>query len=110
MTNLQCNAENCANNKNNFCCRPDIQVGGPQACTNRQTYCANFIDAAENAPQNAIDHATPNTSLDIHCDAVNCTYNQDRACVAEHIDIMTAGTSSGQIKTECASFESKKQK
>lgn len=109
MTDLHCDVTNCGNNKQNFCCRPDIMVGGPRASASTQTYCANFIDAKEGGgtPQNAIDHESPNPSLDVHCEVTKCTYNQQRACSADHIDIRTTEVNNGQVKTECATFENR---
>lgn len=109
MTDLQCNVTNCGNNKQYFCCRPDIMVGGPRASASTQTYCANFIDAAHSSgmPQDAIDHDSPNPSLDVHCEVTKCTYNQQRACSADRIDIRTTEVNDGQVKTECATFENR---
>lgn len=107
MTNLHCEVNNCGNNKDNFCCRPDIRVGGPRSGASAQTFCANFVDARDSSgmPQNAIDQTSPNPSLDIHCEAEKCVYNQNRACSADTISIRTNRASNGQIKTECASFQ-----
>jgi hypothetical protein len=84
-------------------------VGGPRASASTQTYCANFIDARDSSgmPQNAIDQDSPNPSLDVHCEVTKCVYNQSRSCIARHIDIQTTEVSNGQIKTECATFESR---
>lgn len=107
MTKLHCDVTNCANNQNDFCCRPDIMVGGPQASVSNQTYCANFLDAASNAPRDAVDHSAPNTALDVHCEVEKCSYNQNRACNARHIDIRTTEVNNGQVKTECATFQTR---
>ncbi|MFU0832958.1 MAG: DUF1540 domain-containing protein [Oscillospiraceae bacterium] len=109
MTNLRCDVTNCASNKNHYCCRPDIMVGGPSASTSKQTYCANFVEAQScgSSGQNAVDHQTPNPSLDVHCEVTKCVYNQQRSCNAKHIDIRTINVNNGQVKTECATFESR---
>ncbi|WP_411676231.1 DUF1540 domain-containing protein [Caproicibacter sp.] len=109
MTNLHCDVTNCGNNKSKSCCRPDIMVGGPRASASTQTYCANFIDTEENRgiPKNAVDHQSPNPSLDIHCEVTKCVYNENRACSADRIDIRTTNVNNGQVKTECATFENR---
>jgi hypothetical protein len=109
MTDLYCSVAGCANNMERKCCRPDIMVGGPDANYAKQTYCANFLDRGEGAPKDAVDHESPNPSLDVHCEVTNCTYNRDRACDAEHIDIRTTQVRNGQIKTECATFRTETQ-
>lgn len=105
MTDLYCSVVNCANNQSELCCRPDIMVGGPDAWNAKQTYCANFLDKTEDAPRGAVDNESPNPTLDIHCEVTNCTYNQDRACNARHIDMRTTQVNGGQVKTECATFK-----
>lgn len=107
MTDLHCNATKCANNQSEFCCRPDIMVGGPNSCSAKQTYCANFLDENDIAPRDSVDSQSPNQALDIHCDVANCVYNQDRACNAEHVDISTTQVNGGQVKTACSTYKSK---
>ena len=104
MTNLSCCVSDCANNRCEKCCRPDIKVCGPDADNSVQTHCMNFQDRREDAPQDAVDSLSPNSSLEIHCDVANCEYNRNRSCEAEHIDIRTVEVNDGQIKTECATF------
>jgi hypothetical protein len=105
MTDLYCGVSACANNRNRLCCRPDIMVGGPDSVDAKQTYCANFLDRSEKHPKNSVDNRLPNPSLMVHCEVTNCTYNEDRACSADHIEIRTTQVNNGQIKTECATFE-----
>ena len=109
MTNLTCGVADCANNCERKCCRPDIMVGGPDAGNAKQTYCANFLDQSEGAAENAVDSTSPNPSLDIHCEVTDCSYNRDRACDAERVDIRTTQVNNGQIKTECATFKTNAQ-
>lgn len=105
MTDLYCGVSGCANNSERQCCRPDIMVGGPDSNHAKQTYCANFQDRSEGAAQDSIDNESPNPSLDIHCEVANCSFNRDRECYADHVDIRTTQVNGGQIKTECATFE-----
>ena len=109
MTNLHCDVTNCESNKNNYCCRPDIMVGGPQASVSDQTYCANFRQAQNHCAgqQSTMNQSSPNPSLDVHCEVTKCAYNERRTCNANHIDIRTTAVNNGQIKTECATFKSK---
>lgn len=109
MTDLYCGVSGCANNRKRQCCRPDIMVGGPDAGNSKQTYCANFLDRSEGAAQDAVDNESPNPALDIHCEVTNCSYNRDRACDADHIDIRTTEVNNGQIKTECATFRTEEE-
>ena len=107
MTDLHCTVAGCANNRESLCCRPDIMVSGPDSSNSKQTFCANFIDRKDGgAATNSVDHESPNPTLDIHCEAANCAYNQQMACSANHVDISTTPVNGGQIKTECSTFRS----
>ncbi len=107
MTDLHCTVSNCANNQDSLCCRPDIMVSGPDSWSPKQTFCANFVDRQEGGEaQNSVDSESPNPTLDIHCEAVNCAYNQQLACNANHVDIRTTHVNGSQIKTECSTFQS----
>lgn len=104
MTNLECNVTNCANNNNNLCCRPDIKVSGPAACSAEQTCCSSFVDADSGA-QASVGYSDPNISLEILCSAKNCTFNTDERCRADHISVRSEGSyPDTESKTECASF------
>jgi len=107
VTNLQCSVMNCASNKDNFCCRPSIQVNGPCACGSEQTSCSSFSDATSSA-ENSTGYAMPNTSLEISCDAANCAYNQEDKCGADQISVSPEGENPDTAsKTECSSFKNR---
>lgn len=107
MTQLQCDVMNCANNKDNCCCKPNIQVNGPCACGAEQTNCSSFLDAT-NSAQNSTGYSMPNTSLDVDCDASNCIFNSREKCSAEQISVSAEGDKPDTpSKTECASFQCK---
>ncbi|QEY33611.1 DUF1540 domain-containing protein [Caproiciproducens galactitolivorans] len=107
MTYLSCDVMNCINNKDRYCCRPDIQVSGRSANDPRQTSCASFSDATDSA-QNAVGTVLPNTSLEIYCEAENCKYNHEERCSAEHINIdAESEIPHSQSYTQCGTFESK---
>ena len=49
---------------------------------------------------------TPENRLEVECEAVNCVYNKDRCCEAEHIGITGGDTTEAQ-GTECSSFKAR---
>lgn len=101
MTKLDCNVTSCLHNAENCCCKNAIIVEGSGAKESCQTCCGSFDENKGNAFKNLFK--TPETRLEIDCEVVNCIYNSDRHCVADHIGISGKGASeSGQ--TECASF------
>ena len=48
--------------------------------------------------------ASPEKSLKIDCEAVNCKHNEDHRCTAGHVGITGDGASEAE-QTECATFE-----
>lgn len=107
MTNLHCDVMSCSNNRDNLCCRPEIQVSGRQAWGSEQTSCSSFLDATDSL-QNAIGCSLPNTALDVYCEAENCTFNSNERCSANEISVKTGDSSPhSPSATECASFQSR---
>lgn len=107
MTNLHCDVMTCANNRDSFCCRPEIQVSGRQARGSEETCCSSFLDATDSA-QNAIGCSLPNTALDIYCEAENCRFNLNERCGAHEISVQSGNVQPHtQSATECASFENR---
>lgn len=117
MTELSCSALNCVHNMTGLCSANIIHVLGSGAHTSRETMCNTF---AEKGLRNAVTHL-PNMNVageikqlftsesilmspSIKCDAINCTYNRDRACHAENVQIYgpRAEASEG---TQCETFK-----
>ena len=49
---------------------------------------------------------TPEKNLEVGCEAVNCVYNEQRHCQAEHIGIAGDGAVEAS-QTECSSFRAR---
>ena len=101
-TKLDCNVEHCAYNADHCCKRTDIEVKGENAKVSADTSCGSFAPSgkAKNLV-NACGCAKQDTQ--VHCDAVECMYNSDRMCHANHIGISGREADTMQ-DTECASF------
>lgn len=104
MTKLDCNVTSCLHNAENCCCKSAILVEGSEARECCQTCCGSFDENTGNAFKNLFK--TPESRLDIDCEAVNCVHNDNRHCVAERIGITGRGASEA-AQTECSSFRAK---
>lgn len=104
MTELQCLVENCTYNRETYCCKGDITVGGKKACCEDETCCESFVQRREGSDSytNAIDHAGKAIAID--CKAEKCVYNDDCKCTADHVDIKGCGACSCS-ETACATFD-----
>ncbi|CUO77595.1 DUF1540 domain-containing protein [Clostridium sp. NSJ-49] len=100
MTNLICNVESCIHNNSACCCKEGITVGGSEASSASATCCDSFEEKHGAFTSN---FEAPHGSLNVQCEAENCTYNENRMCAAEaiHIAGMNACTTG---ETECNSF------
>lgn len=105
MPILDCSVKTCYHNSNNRCCLKNIQVGGDEATTSASTACESFREESGAMNSCSCEH-TPETTLNVDCEATNCTYNKDCTCNANHIDI--SGSNACHCdETECSSFSCK---
>ena len=104
MTKLECSVKNCMHNSDECCCKSAILVDGHEAVQPNDTCCASFDENKGGAFTNLFK--TPETRLEVECDAVKCVYNEDRRCAAERIDIAGDGACDcGQ--TRCSTFKAR---
>lgn len=104
MAQLNCTVENCAYNKDKYCCKGDIMVGGKHAHEEKETCCESFLEAKADRFTSALEH--PSKIISIDCEAVKCVYNSNYKCVAEHVDIKGCGAADCR-ETSCATFKEK---
>lgn len=104
MTKLDCNVKNCLHNADNCCCKQTIIVDGHQAKETHETCCGSFDENKDGSFRNLFQ--TPESKLEVDCEATSCKFNEDRHCSAEHIGISGIGASHAS-HTECSSFEAK---
>lgn len=102
MTKLNCTVKNCYYNKESMCCRGGIQVGGTDATVTDATYCGDFREAGDSFSSKC--DCGPEGALDVKCDAVRCTFNDNCKCHASQITIDGNGATH-QSQTVCGSFE-----
>lgn len=105
MAELLCGAQNCTYNKNNYCSKGDIMVGGKHADTCDGTCCESFHERRGDAFSSAISH--PSSTISIDCEAVKCMYNAEYRCQAPHVDIR-GNNAKTSTETLCATFDKEK--
>lgn len=102
MAELRCGATGCTYNKDMYCCKGDILVGGKNAKEQDETCCESFLPKREDSYTSAIEHACKTISID--CEAANCIYNANYKCQAEHVDIK-GSHACVRGETCCATFK-----
>lgn len=101
MAELKCGVNTCTYNKEAYCCKGDIMVGGRHADRKDETCCESFYERKNDSYTSSIDHACKTISID--CEAAKCVYNSNYKCKADHVDIK--GTNAGTHgETNCATF------
>lgn len=104
MTNLGCTVSTCLHNSDNLCCKQTIIVDGMSAMNAQGTCCGSFDENKGGSFQNIFK--TPESRLEVDCEAVQCVYNENRHCSADHIDISGDGAQNPE-HTECATFKTR---
>lgn len=104
MTKLNCSVVSCIYNEDNLCAKGDIMVEGKTATTPNDTSCSSFKEAKNGCGCNHVGN--PKKEINVDCHAVNCVFNEECHCAAEHIGI-AGGNASTVADTECASFSNK---
>ncbi len=102
MAELCCSVENCLYNKEHYCCKGDIFVGGEKARNEEETCCESFAQRRDGAYTSALSH--PSRTISIDCEATKCVYNEDYKCTADHVDIRGCGASDCK-ETACGTFK-----
>lgn len=106
MAELQCIVENCAYNRETYCCKGDIMVGGKHADSEDDTCCESFAQRREGMDSYTSSLFHPSKVISIDCEAANCTYNNNYKCLADHVDIKGCGASDSK-ETLCSTFNEK---
>lgn len=104
MTKLECSVKNCLHNSDNCCCKQAIIVDGHEAREKEETCCGSFDENKEGSFMNVFK--TPETKLEVDCEAVKCIYNENRHCVAERIGISGDGAKKAE-QTLCKTFSAR---
>ena len=101
MTQLDCAVSNCMYNKDHYCGKGDITIGGANATVSSETCCESFREKGSGT-SNSCGH--PSSTIDIDCEAKKCIYNEDCKCQAGHIGVGGSSQACDCKETECASF------
>ena len=78
MAELKCKAEHCTYNKDHYCSKGDIMVGGKHAVTSEETRCESFAQKRGDSMTNATCHQSRTISID--CEVARCVYNSNYKC------------------------------
>ncbi|WP_296647368.1 DUF1540 domain-containing protein [Romboutsia sp. 13368] len=105
MNKINCSVENCSHNSSGVCYANRIDVGSKGATDEDQTCCGSFLDRKHYST------LTNNTNDDGPCDCIvctaeNCTYNNNKLCTADVIQVTGDNV---RIYTEaiCSTFKMK---
>lgn len=107
MPVLTCAATTCIYNKDKLCSKGDIQIIGKDATYSDATSCGSFVErsgSVTNAMETSCGCGCE--TIDVHCAACKCVYNQDEKCSAGEIEIEGSNACEAG-ETECGSFRCK---
>lgn len=84
--NLKCNATNCFYNRDCECGAGAINVSGQSAVSTDDTICTTFVDKSESSFVNSVEGLSTGT-YNIKCQACKCVHNENKACLADNVEI-----------------------
>ena len=87
MTKLDCNVTSCIHNADNCCCKSAILVEGENAKDTCDTCCGSFAENKEGSFRNLFK--TPESRLEVDCEAGNCICLLDTSRCVEETDAPT---------------------
>lgn len=112
---LKCDAVNCVYNRSRLCSAENIEVQGGQTMGGDATFCGTFNSKTVGNYMSSLGNMNYSESLKqvvsdepvmdpmVHCTAVNCTYNSDKLCQADQVEIRNEVSSTAE-ETECQTF------
>jgi hypothetical protein len=115
MNQLKCDAQNCLYNQNQLCSAEEIKVQGGDTTGGSQTFCGTFNSKSVGNYVSSLGNMNYGGAIQqmvssgevmepkVFCNAVNCTYNSEQICQADHVQIQNP-TSSTAEQTECQTF------
>ena len=106
MAELRCRITNCVYNKDEYCCKGDIMVGGKHADKSDDTCCESFVERKGDKANYISSISHPSKVISIDCEAEKCVYNKNYKCVADHVDIRGCNACDSK-ETVCATFAEK---
>ena len=104
MTKLDCNVTSCVHNADNCCCKQEIIVEGSSANKRCDTCCGSFDESRDGSFKNMFK--SPESRLEIECEAVNCVYNASRRCTADRVGI-TRSVIVNALRKFCSTFKAR---
>lgn len=104
MPLLNCLATTCVHNKEEYCSKNDIKVGGSNATSSDQTCCESFEERREGSMTNCASCGTASEKTDVCCKACDCDYNEAEHCHAGKIGIAGSNACKSD-ETKCGTFK-----
>jgi hypothetical protein len=112
---LKCDAVNCLYNYGHLCSAEEIEVQGENTMGGRFTYCGTFSSKNLGNYVSSIGNMNYSGAMkqvvsdgqvmdpNVLCNAVNCVYNSEKHCQADHVEIQNEISSTAE-QTECQTF------
>ena len=89
MPKIKCWVKKCTYNNKETCTKRNIDVESSDSLIKDETYCESFVPQNESnlKYEFASFDNDINRNVDVYCNAVNCVYEKNQRCYADHIQI-----------------------
>jgi len=106
MQQINCDANNCAHNKNGICYSSTVDVGVLNVSRESETCCNSFSNRA--LYRGLFNNANSDSQCNsLTCEVKNCTYNSNTLCNLQSINV-SGLRSQTYTQTKCSSFDLKR--
>lgn len=106
MPQINCDVINCSHNKDAICYANIINVAGGNARETENTACASFLDSDHYSTLTNNTNDYGSRCLDLVCNVQSCTYNDNKLCSADAINVTGFGANIYQ-ETNCSTFKTR---
>lgn len=104
MAKINCDVTNCSHNDHRVCFANRVNVAGGKAEDSRETCCASFLDRTHYSTLTNNTNRLEEECTAIVCDAVTCTYNENKLCYAGNIHV-SGNMARIYEETSCETFK-----
>ena len=89
MPKIKCFVKKCTYNNDQKCTRKNIDVESTDSVVKDETYCESFVPLSEMTMnyEFASFDGKKTDNVDVYCNAINCVYEKNQRCYADHIQI-----------------------
>ncbi|MDF2821800.1 MAG: hypothetical protein K0R15_2241 [Clostridiales bacterium] len=104
MPRISCSVASCTHNNSGICRAGILNIGGRNARITEATCCETYYnkDGLSNSVHGQVSEGE---TKEIFCSVNTCTYNEEKRCILEEIEVSCLTEVEDYRETDCISYE-----